>query len=588
MATKTSVVKVTIVGEGDSAKKALGDVAGAGEDLEKRTTGPFGRVAEVMGGVLGAQMVGKVVDFGREMIGLGNQLQTMGRKAETVFGDQIGVMRDWADEVNGSLGLSEEATLDMATSLSDLLKPMGFTAEQAAGMSQEMVGLSGALSAWSNGTKSSAEVSDILTKAMLGERDGLKALGISISEADVAGRLAAKGQSQLTGAALEQAKAVATQELIMEKSTDAQKAWADGTMDAVKGQNEAKAEVEDLKAAIALRLVPIFNTVVSILVGKIIPAFMAAGEWIGEHKELVIAAAIGVGTVLVPALVAWAASAAAAAAATIAAAAPVIAIGAAVAALAAGVIWAYQNVDWFRASVDAVAAFITGTVVPAFQSFIGWIGDFAGALMSAYGWVKDNWPLLAAILTGPFGIAALAIVKHWDDIKGAATGAKEWIVTKVTEIKDTVTGLPGQLAGNFTGMFDGIKDAWRSAWNWIIDKWNGLEFKMPEVDTHIPGVGKVGGWALGTPDLPRLAFGGTAVAPGWSIVGDAGPELLNMPRGASVVPLDRASTMGATYTHNVTIVAPVGSSPAEIGRTLVEYVDAYERRNGRVYASARR
>ena len=68
----------------------------------------------------------------------------------------------------------------------------------------------------------------ILTKAYLGERDALTSLGIKISEADVQARLAANGQDELTGAALEQAKAVATQQLIFEKSTDAQKAWSDG------------------------------------------------------------------------------------------------------------------------------------------------------------------------------------------------------------------------------------------------------------------------------------------------------------------------------------------------------------------------
>jgi hypothetical protein len=66
--------------------------------------------------------------------------------------------------------------------MGDLLKPMGFTADQAADMSTEMVGLAGALSAWSGGTIDAAGVADIMTKAMLGETDGLKALGISMGE----------------------------------------------------------------------------------------------------------------------------------------------------------------------------------------------------------------------------------------------------------------------------------------------------------------------------------------------------------------------------------------------------------------------
>ncbi|MFC4768745.1 tape measure protein [Effusibacillus consociatus] len=40
-------------------------------------------------------------------------------------------------------------------------------------------------------------------------------------------------------------------------------------------------------------------------------------------------------------------------------------------------------------------------------------------------------------------------------------------------------------------------------------------------------------------DIPGLATGGTVTKPGTVLVGEEGPELLNLPRGASVVPLDK-------------------------------------------------
>ena len=60
---------------------------------------------------------------------------------------------------------------------------------------------------------------------MLGEREQLKSLGISITEADVKQRLLKMGMEDLTGVQLQQAKATATQQLIFEKSTDAQAAF---------------------------------------------------------------------------------------------------------------------------------------------------------------------------------------------------------------------------------------------------------------------------------------------------------------------------------------------------------------------------
>jgi hypothetical protein len=53
----------------------------------------------------------------------------------------------------------------------------------------------------------------------------------------------------------------------------------------------------------------------------------------------------------------------------------------------------------------------------------------------------------------------------------------------------------------------------------IIGWWNGLSFSLPEVDTKIPGVGKVGGFTLEVPQIPELAKGGyVPSAPGGRIV----------------------------------------------------------------------
>ena len=43
-------------------------------------------------------------------------------------------------------------------------------------------------------------------------------------------------------------------------------------------------------------------------------------------------------------------------------------------------------------------------------------------LGAAWNWVKDNWPLLLAILSGPFGLAVYAIIRYRDQIIGIITG----------------------------------------------------------------------------------------------------------------------------------------------------------------------
>lgn len=102
---------------------------------------------------------------------------------------------------------------------------------------------------------------------------------------------------------------------------------------------------------------------------------------------------------------------------------------------------------------------------------------------------------------------------------------------------------------NFGDAFRSLKDGFKIALNAIIGLWNRLEFKIPAL--KVAGKEIFGGASIGTPNLPYLAKGGMIRRPGAAIVGEAGPELVELPRGARVTPLGKAG--GNTY--NVTINA---------------------------------
>jgi len=165
---------------------------------------------------------------GKNLFSLSEDIEQTIWKSKIVFGEYFDEMDEFAKQTSKAMGLSRSEFLKTASGMQDLLIPMGFSREQATGMTKDVVWLSGALAEWSAWQYNASEVWEILTKAMLGEREQLKTLGISITEADVQQRLLEKGMKDLTGTALQQAKAIATQELIFEKSTDAQKAFEDG------------------------------------------------------------------------------------------------------------------------------------------------------------------------------------------------------------------------------------------------------------------------------------------------------------------------------------------------------------------------
>ena len=236
----------------------------------------------------------------------------------------------------------------------------------------------------------------------------------------------------------------------------------------------------------------------------------------------------------------------------------------AVAALAAGLVVAYKKSETFRDIVHG-AFTVVGTAIR---------------------FVKEHWKAfattLAFLIGGPIVGGIVLLVTHFGKIKTAATSVWKWVTDKFTALVGFVTGLPGKITSATKGMFDGIKDAFRSAINWLIDKWNGLEFGIPAIDTHIPGVGKVGGFSLGTPDIPRLAQGGIVPAtPGGRLIlaGEGG-------RDEAIVPLPRGGAGGAGVVVNIN--GPVyGADADELADNLADKLErafAKRQRGGRKLA----
>jgi hypothetical protein len=608
------VLAITITGDNKDAKRAAKDTETAFKGLGTKVSASTIAVGTAIGH-MAANALPKVIDFGKELFSLGSNVEIIGAKADTVFGASAGDIKSWADRVNESMGLSDEAVVGMASSLGDLLVPMGFAREEAAKMSKDTVELSGALAAWSQGKFDSAQVSEILTKAMLGERDGLKALGISISEADVQARLAAKGQSELTGEALAQAKALATQELIMEKSADAQAAWNDGTMDNVKSLNEMKAGIADAKVWLAQRLVPAVQSVVRWITTELVPAIR---EIIAEFKErwpeiratvepIIVWFRETVGSVIEIVAALWKKYGDEIMGFVEEVWPPIQKLIEGVMLVIKGVIDTVLGLitgDWdkawsgikaiFEGIWKAIVGIVEGTIADIKFKISVFVESLSGvvrapldavravfsSVFDGIRWVVDHYIKLAKaivkteidLIVGfvtmiPGRIAGFANVL-FSTIRDAITGAKDWVAGRIDEIVGFATGLPGRMASLFVGMFDGIKEAFRSAINWVIDRWNGLEFRIPGFDPPGPGP-TFGGITIGVPNIPHLAAGGVVRHRPGGIIARLGEGAFD----EAVIPLKPGDT-GRGGTTN--IYMPAGYRPSEIQRGQ----ERWERRNG--------
>ena len=199
------------------------------------------------------------------------KLELVQNKSKIVFGEQLPMIQHWSSTLASAFGLTEVNLIGMSASFADLLIPLGFARTEAANMTTKVVGLAGALSEWSGGNRTVEDTTRILARAMLGEREMLKDLGVDIRELDITQRLASKGLEGLTGNILKQAKAVATMEMLFERTVDARKAYAAGSDSLYRKTNQLKASFSELVQELQIQLTPSFASLVDVLINEVMP-----------------------------------------------------------------------------------------------------------------------------------------------------------------------------------------------------------------------------------------------------------------------------------------------------------------------------
>lgn len=536
MSVELATAYISLVPSADGLKsKITREISGAGADGARATEREFGRSARRVKTAFATALTtaatgigaGVVAGLGgaaiaNELLSTGAQVEAWNRKTTTVFEGNADDVRKWADRNNETFGLTEANLAGVAANFGDLLKPMGFTSDQAAAMSTDVVGLAGALSEWTGGTRSAAEVSEILAAAMLGEREALKGLGINITEADVQARLAAKGQDKLTGAALEQAKAVATQELIFEKSQDAQKAFADGGNEALRSQNKLKAGLADAKERLSAGLTPALATAATWLADRLPGALDTAGRWFntlsswwkeeGPGIRQTASDVFGRVSQVVDEVVATVQRNWPEIQATVE---DVMVTVQSVIESVTEIIQTIWN-NWG----EEITATLRQNFEDAATAVAGGLEFIRGIFATISALFKGDWDAvwdgLVQTVSGAFDFVVglfqifwdrlnLLQAAAWDVFTSALDAAWQWFmdlpVIAFQFLVDQLEAMPDRITRAAAGMWDGLKDAFRLAINWVLRKWNELDLTLPEVSTPL---GTIGGYTLSTPDVPLI------------------------------------------------------------------------------------
>lgn len=147
-------------------------------------------------------------------------------------------------------------------------------------------------------------------------------------------------------------------------------------------------------------------------------------------------------------------------------------------------------------------------------------------------------------------------VSLWDGIKNVFSTVGEWFGGVFNSAKDAICKAFSAVGNFVKSVWDGIVNTVKGAINLVIKGMNSMiSGAVSGINLLINGINKVTGVVgisaipnLTAPQIPLLAKGGIIRRAGNVIVGERGPEMLSLPRGARVTPLPAgAASGGGTY-----------------------------------------
>ena len=161
----------------------------------------------------------------------------------------------------------------------------------------------------------------------------------------------------------------------------------------------------------------------------------------------------------------------------------------------------------------------------------------------------------------------------WANLQNIWSGCVGWFKSSIiSPVSSAFKGLWEGIKSFLTNPLEGIKTMFSNAFNWIIGKVNALigglnKIKLPDF---------LGGGGINIPKIPTLWKGSNYTMGGLTLVGEQGPELLTLPRGASVTPAHKTEQMlNSTNTtpQQISVIVQTTLDGKVLAETVTPYTD---------------
>ena len=213
------------------------------------------------------------------------EAQEIFNKFDVVFGDVSDQAEKVAQDLRNNFGLAESSAKDLLASTGDMLTGFGFSGGAALDLAEKTNKLAVDLASFTNLEGGAERASKALTKALLGERESVKELGIAILEEDVKAKVAAmEAAGAFTDETLRQKRALATLEIAIGQSKNAVGDFARTEESLANQQRVLKERMKELSETIGTVFMPILQKITE----RLLPLVKKMAEWIEEHPKLTL------------------------------------------------------------------------------------------------------------------------------------------------------------------------------------------------------------------------------------------------------------------------------------------------------------
>jgi len=255
MATQRTL-KLNLLADVDKFGKGLNQ---AGQDA-KGFSGKISKYGKVAAGALAAVGVAAgvmAVKFGIDAVKAASDLSEEISKSKVIFGNSAKAIEKFAEKAATSLGLSKKQAMNATSTFAILGKSAGLAGGDLADFSKDATTLAADLGSFYN--TSADDAINAIGSALRGEAEPIRKFGVLLNDATIKAKAMEMKLYDGKGALDIQAKALASYQIILDETTDAQGDF-NRTSDGLAGQQKIfTAATENLKTTFGQTLLPIIT-----------------------------------------------------------------------------------------------------------------------------------------------------------------------------------------------------------------------------------------------------------------------------------------------------------------------------------------